>query len=113
VTGVIYLPATTHAHSLTVNAQANRATLRRQADCRYHHWSLSHLAVFKNGGRRCGSRKRNLVQWSLSTLRALPLALADAISSFSSVILWSARSPPFKMHDVPTTYGLKVFIQLA
>jgi hypothetical protein len=39
-----------------------------------------------------------------------PLALADAMSAFNSVILWSALPPPFRMHDVPTTYGLNVFI---
>jgi len=44
-------------------------------------------------------------------LRAPALASEDAINSLSSVILWSAVSPPFRMHDVPTTYGLKVFIQ--
>jgi hypothetical protein len=48
--------------------------------------------------------------WSLSTLRALSPALADAISSFSSVILSSAVSPPFRMQDLPTMYGVKVFI---
>ena len=32
--------------------------------------------------------------------------------SFSSNILWSAVAPHFRMHDVPTTYGLKVFIRL-
>ena len=36
---------------------------------------------------------------------------SDAISSFSSVILWSALSPPLKIQERPTIYGLKVFIQ--
>ena len=49
---------------------------------------------------------------ALSTRQALSLALADAISSFSSVILWSALPPHFSLHDVPTTYGLNVFILL-
>ncbi len=41
----------------------------------------------------------------------MPLILADAMSSFSSVILLSALSPPFSLQEVPTTYGLKVFIR--
>jgi hypothetical protein len=44
------------------------------------------------------------------TFWPLPLALADAINAFSSVILLSALPPHFSMHDVPTTYGLNVFI---
>jgi hypothetical protein len=41
----------------------------------------------------------------------LPLALADAINAFSSVILWSARPPSFRMQDVPEMYGSNVFIR--
>ena len=40
------------------------------------------------------------------------LRLANASSSFSSVILWSALSPPFKMQEEPTRYGIQVFIQV-
>jgi hypothetical protein len=36
---------------------------------------------------------------------------SDAISSFSSVILWSALSPRLKIQERPTIYGVKVFIQ--
>jgi hypothetical protein len=37
-----------------------------------------------------------------SSVKALMLPLPDAISTFSSVILWSAVSPVFKIQEEPT-----------
>jgi hypothetical protein len=46
-----------------------------------------------------------------ATERAAAYRASDAIRSFSSVILWSALSPPLKIQERPTIYGVKVFIQ--